>query len=212
MKQLFDYDCFEDGGIHGEAPNPEGYKKIRGRLCLYLKHDGRHKARYATRGHLTDIPVDSVYSGVISLRGLCIVTFLAEINGLDLCATNVQNAYLEALTGEKIYIVTSPKFKELEGHILIIRQALYSLRTSGLRWHEKFADCLCGLGFEPSQAEPDIWMRRLDDHYEYVAVYVDDLAITSKDLKSITDALTNCHGFKLKGTGPISSRHDFLLK
>jgi len=32
MKQLFNYDCFEDGGIHGEAPNPERYKKIRGRL------------------------------------------------------------------------------------------------------------------------------------------------------------------------------------
>jgi len=36
-----------------------------------------------------------------------------------------------------------------------------------------------------------------------VAVYVDDLVITSKDPKAITDALTNCHGFKLKGTGPI---------
>jgi len=34
-------------------------------------------------------------------------------------------------------------------------------------------------------------------------VYVDDLAIASKDPKSITDALTNRHGFKLKGTGPI---------
>jgi len=34
-------------------------------------------------------------------------------------------------------------------------------------------------------------------------VYVDDLAIASKDPKAITDALTNHHGFKLKGTGPI---------
>jgi len=36
-----------------------------------------------------------------------------------------------------------------------------------------------------------------------MAVYVDDLPITSKDPKSVTDALTNRHGFKLKGTGPI---------
>jgi len=46
-------------------------------------------------------------------------------------------------------------------------------------------------------------MSRVDDHYEYVAVYIDDLAIASKDPKSITDALMNRHGFKLKGTGPI---------
>jgi len=150
MKQLFDYDCFEDGGIHGEAPNPEGYKKIRGRLCFDVKHDGRHKARYEAGGHLTDVPVDNVYSGVILLCGLCIVTFLAKLNGLDLWATDVGNAYLEALTGEKIFIIAGPEFNELEGHILIIRKALCSLRTSGLQWHKKFADCLCSLGFEPS--------------------------------------------------------------
>jgi len=203
MKQLFNYDCFKDGGIHGKAPNPEGYKKIRGRLVYNVKHDGRLKARYVARGHLTNIPVDSVYSGVVSLCGLCIMTFLVKLNALDLWATDVRNAYLEALTKEKIYIVTGPEFKELEGHILIIRKALYGLCTSGLRWHEKFADCLHGLGFEPSQTELDIWMQRVDEHYKYVAVYVDDLAITSKDPKAITDALTNRHGFKLRGTGPI---------
>jgi len=105
MKQLFDYDCFEDGGIYGEAPNPEGYKKIRGRLIYDAKHYGRHKARYVEGGHLTDIPVDSVYSGVVSLCGLCIVTFLAELNNLDLWATDVGNAYLEVLShqGEDIH-------------------------------------------------------------------------------------------------------------
>jgi len=36
-----------------------------------------------------------------------------------------------------------------------------------------------------------------------VAVYVDDLVIASKDPKAITDALTNHHGFKPKGTGSI---------
>jgi len=40
-----------------------------------------------------------------------------------------------------------------------------------------------------------------------VAVYVDDLVITSKDPKAITDALANCHGFKLKGTSPIEYHH-----
>ena len=34
-------------------------------------------------------------------------------------------------------------------------------------------------------------------------VYVDDLAIASKDPKSIVNMLTKCHGFKLKGMGPI---------
>jgi len=73
-------------------------------------------------GHLSNIPVDSVYSGVVSLRGLRIVTFFAELNALDLWATDIGNAYLEALTDEKIYIITGPEFKELEGHILNIER------------------------------------------------------------------------------------------
>ena len=53
-------------------------------------------------GHLTDIQLESVYSGVVSLRGLRIVLFLAELNGLDTCATEIGNAYLEAHTKEKV--------------------------------------------------------------------------------------------------------------
>jgi hypothetical protein len=46
-------------------------------------------------------------------------------------------------------------------------------------------------------------MRRVDNLYEYIAVYVDDLCISSKDPKTITDTLTEQYGFNLKGTGPI---------
>jgi hypothetical protein len=59
------------------------------------------------------------------------------------------------------------------------------------------------MGFEPCMAEPDIWMRQVDNLYEYIAVYIDDLCISSKDPKAITDTLTEQYGFKLKGTGPI---------
>jgi len=59
---------------------------------------------------------------------------------------------------EKVYIIAGPEFGELEGHTLIIFKALYGLRTSGLHWHERFADCLRDMGFYPCKAEPDIWM------------------------------------------------------
>ena len=39
------------------------------------------------------------------------------------------------------------------------------------------------MGFQPSKADPDIWMKPTDDGqaYEYIAVYVDDLCVASKD-------------------------------
>ena len=51
---------------------------------------------------------------------------------------------------------------------------------------------LLAFGFVPSLAEPSIYMRKCPtgDHYEYVATYVDDLAIIMKDPQSLIDQLT----------------------
>ena len=204
MGQLNEYEAFIDAGIYGRDKPPEGYKKIRAHLVFDVKHDGRHKARYVAGGHLTDVPTESVYSGVVSLRGLRMVTFLSELNDLELWATDVGNAYLEARTAELLFIVAGPEFGDLEGHMLVIYKALYGLRSSGLRWHERFSACLRDMGFFPCKAEPDIWMKPADDHYEYISVFVDDLTISSKDPQTIVDTLMTKYSFKLKGTGPIS--------
>ena len=119
-------------------------------------------------------------------------------------ATDIGNAYLESYTQEKVYIIAGDEFGDLKGHKLVITKASYGLKSSGLRWHERFADVLREMGFFPSKAEPDIWMRDKGDHYEHIAVYVDDLLIASRNAQSIIDSLTNEYKFKLKGTGPIS--------
>jgi hypothetical protein len=46
------------------------------------------------------------------------VAFLSELNGLNLWATNIGNAYLEAKTSELLFIIASPEFGDLEGHML----------------------------------------------------------------------------------------------
>jgi len=68
------------------------------------------------------------------------VLFLAELNHLETWAIDVGNTYLEAETRKKVYIIAGPEFGELEVHTLIIHKALYGLCTSGLHWHECFAD------------------------------------------------------------------------
>jgi hypothetical protein len=90
MKQLLKYQTFLDKGKGGEAPM--GYKKIRCHMVYDVKHDGRHKARLVAGGHLADPNTDSVYSGVVSLRGIRLVVFLAELNGLNLWGADVGNA------------------------------------------------------------------------------------------------------------------------
>ena len=87
---------------------------------------------------------------------------------------------------------------------MIIVKAQYGLRTSGARWHDRLFDSLRDMQFVPSKAEDNIWMRDKGDHYEYISVYVDDLAIASRHAMGIIEELEKGQGFKLKGTGPIT--------
>ena len=150
--------------------------------------------------------METVYSGVVSIRNLRLAMFLAELNNLELWGADVGNAYLQALTREKLYIVGGPEFEELQGHVLVMYKALYGTRSGGACWHDKFFDILHHMGFKPSRADSDIWMKSSKDgsHYEYIAVYVDDLAICMKDPKSFCDTLKEKYKLKLKGVGPIN--------
>ena len=100
--QLHEYNTFKDLGK--DVPTPVGYKKIRVHFVYDCKHDGRHKARLVASGNLTEVPLESVYSGVVSLRSLRLVLFIAELNGLEVWGADVGNAYLEAKTKERLVI------------------------------------------------------------------------------------------------------------
>ena len=57
-------------------PLPD-YKRLRVHFVFDVKHDGRHKARLVADGNLTEVPLSSIYSGVVSLRGIRLVLFIA---------------------------------------------------------------------------------------------------------------------------------------
>jgi len=186
-----EFSAFEDLGFGG-IPGPD-YKKTRVHMVCAVKHDGQHKARLVAGGHLTETPINSVYSSVVSLRGIHLLTFVAELNDLEVWATNIGDAYLKSYTQEKVHIIAGPEFGDRQGHTLIIRKASYGLKSSGLRWHKRLPDTLRDMGFIPSKAERNIWMRDCGDHYEHIAVCVDDLLIASEDPSSIIKTLSNEH-------------------
>ena len=199
LVQLDDFDTFKDKGKNGSPP--QGYQKIRVHFVYAVKHDLRHKARLVAGGHMTEPPKDSVYSGVVSLRSMRLALLVGEINGLKAMVGDIGNAYLEAYTKEKVYFIAGKEFGELEGHVMIIVKALYGLRTSGARFHERLADSLRDLGFQPTMADPDLWIRKTETCYEYICVYVDDLMAIMHDPQEFFDILTTKYNYILKGVG-----------
>jgi hypothetical protein len=60
------------------------------------------------------------------------------------------------------------------------------------------------MGFLPSKADPDVWMIRNGDVWEYVAVYVDDLCLALKKPEAFIKRLREEYKYKLKGVSPLT--------
>ena len=104
IHQIDEYNTFKDLG-KGRPP-PRDHNKIRVHFFYdVVKHDLCPKSRLVAEGNLTAPPKDSVYSGVVTFRSLRLCMLLAELNGLKVEAADVGNAYLEAYTKEKLYII-----------------------------------------------------------------------------------------------------------
>ena len=125
---------------------------------------------------------------------------------LIICQTLELDVLLLGIVVEMCILVVSVRedFGALKGHTLVVNKALYGLKSSALRWRERLLDALKEMGFKPTLAEADIWMRECGDHYEYISVYVDNLLVISRRPQTIIDQLKDDYKFKLKGTGPIS--------
>jgi hypothetical protein len=86
-----------------------------------VKQDLGRKARFVAGGHQMDQPKESVYSSVVSRDSVRLAFLMAALNDLEILSADVQNAYLNAPTKEKIYMIAGPEpSKGKEGWPVII--------------------------------------------------------------------------------------------
>ena len=180
---------------------PPGFTEITCHLVFEVKFDLRRKARYVAGGHLTDCPQIMTYSSVVSRESIRIGFLLAALNGLEVLAADIQNAYLNAPTEEKVWFRAGPEWGEHVGKPVVIVRALYGLKSSGQAWRSHFAQTLEQMGFKSSLADPDVWFKAAtkpdgEEYYAYIMVYVDDLLCIDLNPKQYMDRVHE--SFKLK--------------
>jgi hypothetical protein len=94
---------------YGER-TPEWWKRAIGHIIWDLKMDFTRKTRWVLDGCKLPTPEGSTYAGVVSRESVRIVMPCAASNGLEVCAADIQNAYLQAPSSCKDYIICGPEF------------------------------------------------------------------------------------------------------
>jgi len=160
---------------------PPGWKPVTGHIVWDVKMDFTRKARWVLDGHKTpNITTHSTYAGVVSRESVRIALTYAALNDLDVCAADIRNAYLQAPSSQKNYIICGPEFGlENVGKVALIHRALYGGKTAGRDFRNHLRACMHHLQFSSCPADPDVWMRpakKADGSscYEYILLYTDD--------------------------------------
>jgi hypothetical protein len=176
--------------LEEEVKAPIGWSKVTGHLVWDVKMDFTRKARWVLDGHRTPNPIGSTYAGVVSRDSIRIAFTYAALNGLDVFAADIRNAYLQAPSSQKDYIICGPEFGiENVGKIALIR-ALYGGKSAGKDFRNHLRSCMRHLDFVSCPADPDVWMRaakRSDgsDYYEYILLYTDDALVVSENAEQV---------------------------
>jgi hypothetical protein len=159
-------------------------------MAFNVKYDLRHKSRLIAGGNWTVNDKEDIYSGVVRMDTVRIGFFLVQLYGFSCCACDIVNAFLNQKPKEKVYVTSGPEFgAQLYGKNLIINKSMYGLKTSAARFHEHLSESLPRLGFKKTKHEPDLWMLDKSSHNEYLATYVDDILIWSKDPMEVIKSL-----------------------
>jgi hypothetical protein len=164
---------------------PVGWSKVTGHIIFDVKMDFTRKARWVLDGHKTPNPIGSTYAGVVSREGVRIALKYVALNDLDVMAADIRNAYLQAPSSQKDFIICGPEFGlENQGKKALITRALYGGKSAGKDFRNHLRSCMCHLDFESCLADPDVWMRPAlkpdgSEYYEYVLIYTDDVLVVS---------------------------------
>ena len=203
VDDLASLDCWdykEEGFVPGE-----GWQKTTLHMVFDVKHDLRRKSRLVAGGHLVDLIDTPYYSSTVKSISVQLLHVIAHKLDLKQLCGDIGNAFPNAYTNEKVYVPKAgPEFGEHQGKTIIIKKALYGLRSSAERFHTHLADSLRTFGFKQTRFDNDVWIRFDSESklYEYVCTHVDDFMIVSKNPDIIMKEIESIYLVKDSSKGP----------
>ena len=116
---------------------------------------------------------------------------------------DVKTAFLNGVIQEEVYI-DQPKGFEVEDrktHVCKLKKALYGLKQAPRAWYGIIDSFLSSMGFTKSKADPNLYLKVVEDELVILLLYVDDLSLTGYEKQIMESKKKLAEEFEMKDLG-----------
>jgi hypothetical protein len=165
---------------------PEDKKAIGCKWVYKMKHnaDGsvsRYKARLVAKGYAQTYGIDyeETYSPVAKMTIVRAIIDMATSKGWSLHQMDVKNAFLHGDLQEEVYMEQPLGYLDQTYPNLVCRlkKALYGLKQAPRVWSNKIGQYLVISGFQTSNADFSLYVKKTNHGIVIIVIYVNDLII-----------------------------------
>ncbi|KAL2234657.1 UNVERIFIED_CONTAM: Retrovirus-related Pol polyprotein from transposon TNT 1-94 [Sesamum indicum] len=216
---------------------PKGKKALQNRWVYRVKKESdgkkRYKARFVVKGFQKRYGIDftDIFTPVVKLTTILLVLSMVATDNLELQQMDGKTAFLHGDLEEEICMVQPEGYNGDDQEVCRLKKSLYGLKQAPRQWYRKFDNFMLEIGFSRCNADHCCYVKRFDEFFIILLLYVDDMLIAGSNVKEINrlkDQLsrkfdmkdlgeaTQILGMKItrdKGTGKLwLSQSDYIEK
>ena len=172
---------------------PAGKKALQNKWVFRIKDESdgskRYKARLVVKGFQQKKGIDynEIFSPVVKMTTIRLVLSIVAAENLHLEQLDVKTAFLHGDLDEDIYMVQPEGFetKGKEHMVCKLKKSLYGLKQAPRQWYLKFDEFMSKTGYVRCQMDHCCYIRKFEDSYIILLLYVDDMLIAGSDMAEI---------------------------
>jgi len=172
----------------------------------------KYKVRLVAKGYAQNYGIDyeETYNLVTKMITIRTIITMAVAKGWSLHQMNVNNVFLHGDLHEEMYIEQPLGYVDQTHPNLVYRlkKALYGLKQTPIAWSNKIGRYLVTSGFQTSNVDFSLYVKKTNHGIVVIITYVDDLIIIRNSDVNIFDLKKFLkQKFKMKDLGKL---HYFL--
>jgi hypothetical protein len=197
------------------APLPRDRKAIQCKWVFKIKpatatQPKVYKARLVAKGFMQKHGVDylEIYSPTVRLASVRMMLAMGLHENHLIHQMDVKTAFLNGQIEQEIYMEQPVGFADdnFPHHVCKLKKGIYGLKQAPRAWNKTIDPVLRSVGVIRSKVDQGIYSGEVNGNTVRIALYVDDLIISSSDMASLVSVKnTLAHHFDMKDLGEVGN-------